>query len=404
MKLAAALDFQNIPSPNFVLESRSGSVTSGVTGRTYLNSANGSVEVWNGTATIVLGSTTSTSATPNTVAMRNSSGAITAVTFIGNLQGNASSATLATSTTSFSGNAASFYLNRTNHSGTQLSATLSDLGPTVKAYTLDSFTAPVANVSFNSVKLTNLASPSSAADAANKGYVDSTINANNVSLMRTSIYDPTASGVVTAAVSANNLSLQPPSFYLNRANQTGTQLSVSISDLSPTVKAYTLDSFATPIANISLGGFQLNLVGSPSSGSDAATKAYVDAQVAQAQPSINNLTGTAWTPFTCTLTPSTGSITTQTSRSSFLQVGKVVFVSINVTVVAIGTASGAASLNMPVIPARLSVLTGIESVVTGLSISLVTSGSNGSLVTSTNANPAWNNGMLYAFNGVYEAA
>lgn len=45
---------------------------------------------------------------------------------------------------------------RANHTGTQLAATISDLATTVKAYTLDSFAAPVANVSMNGNKLTNL--------------------------------------------------------------------------------------------------------------------------------------------------------------------------------------------------------------------------------------------------------
>lgn len=74
----------------------------------------------------------------------------------------------------FGGNNAAFYLARANHTGTQLSATISDLAATVQAYRLDQFAAPTASVSLNSQKITNLLTPTLANDAANKAYVDAT--------------------------------------------------------------------------------------------------------------------------------------------------------------------------------------------------------------------------------------
>jgi len=53
-------------------------------------------------------------------------------------------------------------------------------GFTPANFTLDTFGAPVAAVSFNSQKITNLATPTAATDAANKGYVDSTAQGLNV--------------------------------------------------------------------------------------------------------------------------------------------------------------------------------------------------------------------------------
>lgn len=63
-------------------------------------------------------------------------------------------------------------LARANHTGTQAASTISDLSTTVKAYRLDEFAAPSSSVSFNSQKITGLADPTNAQDAATKAYVD----------------------------------------------------------------------------------------------------------------------------------------------------------------------------------------------------------------------------------------
>lgn len=65
---------------------------------------------------------------------------------------------------------------RTNHSGTQLAATISDLTTAIQAIRLDQHAAPIAAVSLNSQKITNLAEPTVATDAATKNYVDSAVN------------------------------------------------------------------------------------------------------------------------------------------------------------------------------------------------------------------------------------
>jgi hypothetical protein len=76
------------------------------------------------------------------------------------------------------GQAGSFYLARGNHTGTQLSSTISDLATTVKAYRLDEFAAPTANVSFGNHKITNVATPTSPADAATYQFVLDQIQAS----------------------------------------------------------------------------------------------------------------------------------------------------------------------------------------------------------------------------------
>lgn len=71
------------------------------------------------------------------------------------------------------GQEGSYYLNRTNHTGTQLASTISNFADTAKLIKLNEFTAPDGNVSLNSNRLTNVADPLSGTDAANKNYVDS---------------------------------------------------------------------------------------------------------------------------------------------------------------------------------------------------------------------------------------
>lgn len=75
-------------------------------------------------------------------------------------------------------NASSFldYTARANHTGTQLAATISDLGTTIQAFRLDQFAAPTAVVSLNNQRITNLAAPIADTDAATKGYVDAAVN------------------------------------------------------------------------------------------------------------------------------------------------------------------------------------------------------------------------------------
>jgi hypothetical protein len=53
---------------------------------------------------------------------------------------------------------------------------ISDFDTQVRTSRLDQMAAPTASVSANSQKITNLADPSSASDAANKGYIDSAIS------------------------------------------------------------------------------------------------------------------------------------------------------------------------------------------------------------------------------------
>lgn len=67
-------------------------------------------------------------------------------------------------------------LARANHTGTQLSATISDLASVVQAYKLNQFAAPIASVAMGSQKITGMADGTAATDAATWGQVQGLIN------------------------------------------------------------------------------------------------------------------------------------------------------------------------------------------------------------------------------------
>lgn len=64
-------------------------------------------------------------------------------------------------------------LARANHTGTQASSTISDFDTQVRTSTLNQMTAPSADLSMNSHKITNVTDPTNPQDVATKGYADS---------------------------------------------------------------------------------------------------------------------------------------------------------------------------------------------------------------------------------------
>lgn len=80
-----------------------------------------------------------------------------------------------------------------------------------------------------------------------------------------------------------------------RANHTGTQLAATISDFNTAVRLNRLDQLAVPTASINLNGQKIIGLADPSAAQDAATKAYVDAQIATVEgsdvDSFNGRTG-----------------------------------------------------------------------------------------------------------------
>lgn len=88
-----------------------------------------------------------------------------------------------------------------------------------------------------------------------------------------------AAGLTDGSILNTALATNP----LARANHTGTQLSATISDLSTVVHAYTLDTFAAPLAAVSMNGQKITSLANGSAAQDAVTFSQMNAAVAAAQ-------------------------------------------------------------------------------------------------------------------------
>lgn len=76
----------------------------------------------------------------------------------------------------WNGTAAVDMLLRSNHEGTQLASTISDLATAVQAYRLDEFEPPNVALDFNNQRGINLGAPTGANDASTKSYVDNLLD------------------------------------------------------------------------------------------------------------------------------------------------------------------------------------------------------------------------------------
>jgi hypothetical protein len=152
-----------------------------------------------------------------------------------------------------------YYLARANHAGTQLAATISDFNAAVHLNRLDQLAAPTSAVALNAQKISGLADPTLAQDAATLAYVSSRITSlingapaalDTLAEIATAInndaaYNTTIQAAITAAKA--------------RANHTGSQLAATISDLSTAVDArHAAWGYAQNLGNGTLTTFTVN--------------------------------------------------------------------------------------------------------------------------------------------------
>jgi len=80
----------------------------------------------------------------------------------------------------------------------------------------------------------------------------------------------------SAAIELSKLATDP----LARANHTGTQAASTISDFDTQVRTSKLNQMAAPAADVSMATYKITNLGTPTSNTDASTKAYVDTSIA----------------------------------------------------------------------------------------------------------------------------
>lgn len=115
---------------------------------------------------------------------------------------------------------------RANHTGTQLSSTISDFDIQVRTSRLDQMTAPSSAVSFGSQRITTLLDPSSAQDAATKAYVDAQLSAQASGLvLKGSVRAATISNVTIATPGAtiDGLTAANGEIFILAGQSTGSQ-------------------------------------------------------------------------------------------------------------------------------------------------------------------------------------
>ena len=113
----------------------------------------------------------------------------------------------------------------------------------------------------------------------------------------------------------------------------------------------------------------------------------------------------AWKSYMPTVSANTGTITSYTSTATFKQMGKTIFVQIQVTITNAGTAGGNINVSLPV-PAPASpvqVISGREGAVTGKSLEGIIAGNNCAVVYYDNTFPGATGSQLN-LGGTYQAA
>jgi hypothetical protein len=130
-----ALDMNKLELQNAAIQTLASAPSAPVIGQIYFNSVDLQLYIWNGSAWGLV----------------------------------------ATDAELLNGQAASYYISRANHTGTQLASTISDFDTQVRTSRLDQMAAPIANVSLNGYKITSLLDGTATTDAINKGQLDAAI-------------------------------------------------------------------------------------------------------------------------------------------------------------------------------------------------------------------------------------
>jgi len=113
---------------------------------------------------------------------------------------------------------------------------------------------------------------------ANDSIVNADINSSaQIAYSKTNLTNSIVNADInaSAAIALSKLATDP----LARANHTGTQAASTISDFDTQVRTSRLDQMAAPTASVSANSQKITNLATPTSNTDASTKAYVDTQI-----------------------------------------------------------------------------------------------------------------------------
>ena len=110
---------------------------------------------------------------------------------------------------------------RANHTGTQTASTISDFNTAVRANNLNLLAAPTAAVAMNNQRITGLAEPTAAQDAATKNYVDAAVNGTD---WKTSVRAATTANITLSGLQTiDGISVLAGERVLVKNQTTGTE-------------------------------------------------------------------------------------------------------------------------------------------------------------------------------------
>jgi hypothetical protein len=115
---------------------------------------------------------------------------------------------------------------RANHTGTQLSATISDLTATIRLNRLDQMAAPTAAVAFGSQKITGLADGTANTDAVTKQQMDAAVAGIAAGLAwkgAVKVASPTNVNLAAPGATVDGVAMTAGDHFLATAQTTGTQ-------------------------------------------------------------------------------------------------------------------------------------------------------------------------------------
>lgn len=140
---------------------------------------------------------------------------------------------------------------RSTHTGTQTASTISDFDTQVRTSRLDQMAVPTASVSLNNQRITNLAAPSAATDAATRGYVDAAVNGTD---WKQSVRVATTTNIATLSglLTVDGVTLVAGDRVLVKDQSTGSQNGIYVAGSGAWTRATDADESAEVTAGMSV--------------------------------------------------------------------------------------------------------------------------------------------------------